>query len=61
MNFHLDDDETASDVLERVKQYKIVKLFERYVKVYNKTNKTGTATAKHEFKTFQKDSIIMGI
>lgn len=35
LKFHIDDDETAEQVTERVKNYKVVKLLEKYVRVYN--------------------------
>ena len=35
MKFHIDDDETQETVLKRISEFKIIKLFERYVKVHN--------------------------
>ncbi|CDW78300.1 calmodulin-like protein 3 [Stylonychia lemnae] len=62
MRFYVDDDETPEQVAEKVKNYKVIKLLEKYVKIYNKARQgeAGAQQAKLQIKP-DKKSIIIGI
>ena len=46
-------------MLNRVENFKIIKLFKKYVDIRNKVSEGGQAKA--EFKTFENDALILGI
>lgn len=64
IKFHIDDDETPEQVVERIKKFKVVKMLEKYVKVYNLTNQNegNFIPAKLEIRPSKNElSIIVGI
>ena len=64
IKFYIDDDETPEQVVERIKRYKVVRMLEKYVKVYNQTNRNEAnfIPAKLEIRPYKNElSIIVGI
>lgn len=64
LKFHIDEDETPEQVVEKLKRFRVIKMLEKYVKVYNhsKQGEANFIPARFEIRPSKNEqSLIVGI